>query len=388
MSQQEFVGAGKVGELKNVLANMAPSKALLFTGKGSYLASGSAAKIEPLLKGIEIVKYNDFSANPDLVDINRSYERLKNGRFDLVIAVGGGSVIDFAKVINAVTAQAEGEPRDYITGKKLLQQKGKALIAIPTTSGSGSEATSFAVVYVDKKKYSLDHPYILPDIAIVDPLLTMAMSKNVAASSGMDALSQAIESYWAVKSTDESKGYAREAIPLIIKNIVDSVNKPTVDNRTAMAVGAHLAGKAINISRTTAPHAVSYPLTAYFGVSHGQAVGITLPEFLGFNYYVSEEDIQGNLGVEQVKNDIVELVSMLNASSIKEAKKKLLAIIRQIGLKDCLSDLGITGEKIDLIIEAADVSRMRNNPREVKPRDVSSILAEVFCERTIGATSD
>src|SRR5207248_4789041 len=126
-------------------------------------------------------------------------------------------------------------------------------------------------------KYSVCHEFLLPDIAIVDPILTHKMSPRLTAITGMDALSQAIESYWSIHSTEESKGYAREAIRIIVDQLPKAVNEPTNDSRLAMARASHLAGKAINVTRTTAPHALSYALTSRFGVPHGQAVSLTLP---------------------------------------------------------------------------------------------------------------
>jgi alcohol dehydrogenase class IV len=158
---------------------------------------------------------------------------------------------------------------------------GKPLIAIPTTSGTGTEATCFAVVYIDKTKYSLKHSSILPDYTIIDPTLTHAMPPLVTAATGMDALAQAIESYWGVKSTHESQAYAREAITLTLAYLKAACQNE-VEARDAMSRAANLAGKAINLTETTACHAVSYPITSYFNVPHGHAVALTLASMFGY----------------------------------------------------------------------------------------------------------
>ena len=127
-------------------------------------------------------------------------------------AVGGGSVIDTAKMIKIFSAN-KGNPESYIRGEKEIEKSGPPMVAVPTTSGTGSESTHFAVVYIGKTKYSLAHKeHVLPEYAIVDPKFTYCLPKRITAETGIDALGQAIESYWAVGSTDESKGYAREAI--------------------------------------------------------------------------------------------------------------------------------------------------------------------------------
>ena len=195
MQQQEYVGFSSINNLSNILSKYNPRNIFLVTGRNSYEKSGAKKLIESILSGYRITYFYDFEVNPKLHDIEKGISIFNKNDCDFVIAVGGGSVIDVAKSIN-VLASNEGKPIDYIKTRRNIENKGKTLVAIPTTSGSGSEATRFAVVYIDKIKYSLEHDFLLSDYAIVDAQFTMNLPRSITASTGMDALCQAIESYW------------------------------------------------------------------------------------------------------------------------------------------------------------------------------------------------
>ena len=297
---------------------------------------------------------------------------------DIVIAVGGGSVIDTAKSINVLSNQ-EINPRHIIEGKEKIINKGKPLIAIPTTSGAGSEATHFAVVYMEKEKYSLAHEFILPQYSIVDPQLTFHLSSGITATSGIDAFSQAIESFWNVNANDESREYSEEAIKLILENIKSAVNESTEYSRENMSKAAHLAGKAINITKTTAPHAVSYAMTSYYGIPHGQAVCVTLAEFLEFNFNVTESDLMPGLILNEVSANHEKLLRILKCRDISEGKNLINELIKSIGLKTKLSKLNITSrDDLKIISESVNLERLKNNPRSVSKEDIGRILEKIL----------
>src|SRR3989344_471040 len=197
MSQKEFIGPNAIGKLADILSEVRPNNIFLVAGKSSYKTCGAEKKLEKLLKNFNLVYFNGFLPNPNINDVNNGIALFKKSKPDFVIAVGGGSVIDIAKAVNIISCQT-GKPEDYIKGRALIERQGKPLVAVPTTSGSGSEATHFAVVYINGKKYSLAHHFIMPDYAIVDANLTLSLPIRITAETGMDALSQAIESYWAV----------------------------------------------------------------------------------------------------------------------------------------------------------------------------------------------
>lgn len=371
---KECFGNGSIKNLEKILHKNKIKSIFLVTGKKSYQSSGAEEKINPLLKNYKVIYFSDFETNPKLGDVEKGISLFRKNNCDIVIAVGGGSVIDMGKLINVLAAQ-DGKAIGYIKNEK-IKNKGKIFVAIPTTSGSGAEATHFAVVYVDKIKYSVDDEYVLPDYCIVDPELTMNLPSYITASAGMDALAQAIESYWCINSTKTSKAYAKKAIKLALENISKAVHNPSKDSRTAMAKAAHLAGKAINITKTTAPHAISYPITSYFGIPHGHAVGLTLGRMLVYNSQVNKNDITDKRGVEYVKKTINELIDLLQASDADSARDKITELMGSIGLKTQLSELGLKEERINTIIESISLERMKNNPRHITTQNLKEILKE------------
>ena len=378
MSQKEYLGYNSITQLNNILKKHNPRNIFLVTGKDSYEKCGAKSTIDIFLKNYNVIHFNDFETNPKLHDIKKGFNLFKQKKCDFVIAVGGGSVIDIAKSINILAANP-GEPIEYVKKKKPIKNKGKTLVAVSTTAGSGSEATKFAVIYIDKIKHSLEHNFMLPDYAIIDPQFTINMPKNITAFTGMDALSQAIESYWSINSTLKSKKYSKKTIKLIIKNLKNAVNIPSKKSRESMAKAAHLAGKAINITKTTACHSISYPITSYFNVPHGHAVALTLASMLVYNSQVTEKDVLDKRGTAYVKNNIKEIVNLIDARSVEEASKKITNLMKDIGLKTKLSELGIKAKKdIEIIIKNGfNPDRVKNNPRILTESALRKILNDI-----------
>ena len=376
--QQEYLGFESINNLKEILSKHNPKNIFLVTGKSSYEKCGAKKAIEPYLENCNVINFYDFEVNPKLKDIEKGIEVFKKNNCDFVIAVGGGSVMDVAKSINVLAANDE-KPQEYVDKKINIENRGKTLVAIPTTSGSGSEATRFAVIYINKIKCSLDHEFVVPDYAIVDPHFTMNLPKEITASAGMDALCQAIESYWCINSTDKSKNYAKEAIKLAMSNLSDAVNNPSEQSREAMSKAAHLAGKAINISKTTSCHAVSYPITSYFNVLHGHAVALTLGQMLVYNSSVTKNDLSDKRGVDYVKTTIDEIVNLIGAWNAEEASEKISNLMEEIGLSTKLSRLGIrTNNDINIIIKNGfDPDRVKNNPRKLTEEALREILSNI-----------
>ncbi len=376
MSQTFFFGAGIISRVQTILEKEKPSHIFLVHGKKSYESSGAAAVLDPLLKKYHVTRFSDFDVNPKIEDVRKGIALFKQHACDFVIAVGGGTSIDIAKAV-AVLACHHDAPEIYLAGKNEITHRAVTFLAIPTTSGSGSEATPFAVVYMNKIKYSLSHPCVLPDYAIVDPELTMSLSPHQTACTGMDALSQAIESFWSINSTEESKQYAREAIPLALAHLSDAVTAPTLAAREAMAKASHLAGKAIAITKTTAPHAISYYFTTYHGVPHGHAVALTLPSLLVFNSGVTDADVNDERGSAQAKKTMRELVTLLGASSVESAAEKITVLMKHIGLAVQLRDLGVAETEHPRIVASVDLERVKNNPRLLTAGALNTILQKI-----------
>lgn len=376
--QKEYFGHDSIQNLSKVFDEYNVKSIFLITGKKSYTLSGAEKKLKPFLIDKKVTYFNDFSPFPDIIELEKGIKKYNKYIPDIVLAVGGGSVIDAGKIINLL-ANNLGEPLDYVKGLKKINNKGKVLIAIPTTAGTGSESTHFATVYINKKKYSLeDKKYMLPTVAIVDPVFTFSMSPYLTASTGLDTLCQGIESIWAVHSTDESMAYAREAVKLAVQTIEGVVNNPDEKSRLNMTKAAHLSGKAINISKTTAAHSISYPISSHFGISHGHAVALSLGQLIEFNASIHEQDCNDKRGVDFVKMRINEICSLLNCKKASDAKLFFHSLLKNIGVELRLNKLTIYDDERRLIVdESFTPNRMNNNPRRVLKRDIQNILDEI-----------
>lgn len=340
--------------LKSIFRNHAVQKILLLTGNKSFVKSGAQALLEPILKNYDVLIYSHFSPSPKIQEVNEGLKMQISFLPDIVIAVGGGSVIDFAKAIQYYLIHQ---------GHIIVPP----LIVIPTTSGAGSEATHFAVIYDHNKKLSLSHEALIPQYVFFNSLLTESQSSYQTAVSGVDALCQSIESLWNRNSTKLSKYYASKALKLLVKNLPLAVHHPNTEGvRKAMMQGAYWAGKAINITKTTAPHAFSYTLTSHFGIPHGQAVAVFLPTFLVYNADITEQDCLDERGVAYVRKSLKNIYRHLGCQSKIEAIDFIEAFFQHIGLKSCVQALDIAYPNLqELIFSTVNIERLSNNPRRI-----------------------
>lgn len=375
MTQQTYLEWGGLSRIRELCAQHNAKRVFLVTGKDSFQKTGAEKKLRDILKSYTVTKFCDFTVNTRSVDVKKGNELFQNNTYDIIISVGGGSVIDMAKLIQASASSGIDE---LIDGATLDAKNIISHIAVPTTSGTGSEATQFAVVYRDKKKYSVESPLLIPHIAIVDPELTESMPLHTTAVTGLDALAQAIESCWSVHSNEESKKYASQAITLIQKGIDTAIHNPTKQSREEMAYGAHYAGKAINISKTTAPHAISYTFTSYFNIPHGHAVALTLGALMRYNMEITEDDATDTRGSDFVKKTINDTLKLLGYNNVDEASRAIEALMKRAGLATKLSDVGMTESDIDFCVSSVDFERLGNNPRALTKEALKKILLELL----------
>lgn len=361
----------RLDDLKTVLA--VTDSIFLVTGKLSYETSGAKELLRPLLGKRNVTHFNAFTPNPKINDIKKAVDTYRRSRSNLILAIGGGSVMDMAKATFVLSAQTSPMFNEIVETNNVVRAPRGRLIAVPTTAGSGAESTHFATVYLDDKKFSLSHPKCLPEVVVLEPQLVAKMPSRLAATSGMDAITHAIESFWSVKSTRESRNYSQKALKKILPNIVAAVCDGNLDARAAMLDGANLAGRAINIARTTACHALSYGMTAYYGIPHGQAVGLTLPLFMRFNSMVTSGDCQDSRGSTFVRDRVKELAHLLDTPNAESAKTKIEQIMESIGIEKRIR----VSVDPNLLIETVNGSRLFNNPRRIEPELIGEILLTV-----------
>ncbi|MDD2279636.1 MAG: iron-containing alcohol dehydrogenase, partial [Bacteroidales bacterium] len=232
----------------------------------------------------------------------------------------------------------------------------------------------FSVVYIDNMKYSVNSPSILPNSVYLSPYFLKTASPYLAACTGLDAFCQAVESIWSVNATEESESYGLKAIGLIWNNLHSAVVLSDALAMEQMLEASFLAGKAINITKTTAPHAISYAFTTYYNIPHGHAVALSLPYFLGFNYALTNQNCTDPRGVESVKMRIDKVLNLINAD-IETAYAVLDNFFRKVGITINLSEL-IKDFDPSIIAENINVERLGNNPRRVSKDNVLTFLTQ------------
>ena len=219
--------------------------------------------------GIRVTRFSDFTPNPEYSSVKKGVGLFRQLNADMLCVVGGGSAIDVAKCIKAYSGMnGNGEKGDFL--RQEIVPNNIRLLAIPTTAGTGSEATKYAVIYYNREKQSISHDSIIPGAVMLDPSLLKTLPEYQRKAGMLDALCHSIESFWSVNSTAYSRNLSREAICLIMEYYRKYLNNEPSGNE-GMLRAANIAGKAINITQTTAGHAMCYKITSLFGCAHGHA---------------------------------------------------------------------------------------------------------------------
>ena len=384
ISQNSYLGRGVLSQLADVIREASPRSVFLVKGAGAYKASGAEPLVQKALAGLDSTSFDSFTPNPKWSDIMAALDLFRKSSCDLILAVGGGSAIDIGKMISYLALQP-GSPETYLQAGVKPAEPVIPLVAIPTTAGSGSEATHFAVVYYEGKKYSVAHEDILPRYCLVDSSLTDSLPPLWTAASGLDAFCQAVESLWAVQADDESTAWSRKAIALSLEHLAATSTSPGQENRDAMCEASHLAGKAINITKTTACHALSYTMTSMLGVPHGHAVAMTLGAVMAYNYGVGEDDCNDPRGCEHVRARIDEILQLLGASNIAEGRDRIDALIEATGLTTSLTAIGIRdAEALEKLADGVNAERLGNNPRQFTRAELLTMLQELHSRSGAG----
>lgn len=310
------------------------------------------------IKNIEaqVVPFCDFTSNPKYEEVVAGVELFNAKNCEAIVAIGGGSAIDVAKCIKLYCKM----PKDEIYLKQEYSDTGIPLIAMPTTAGTGSESTPFAVIYYGGVKQSVHHESILPDVAMLDSDVLIGLPVYQKKCTVLDALCQAIESYWSVHSTSESKAYAKIAIEKIVTNIYEYVEENTERARDEIMSAANFAGRAICITATTAPHAMSYKITSKYGFPHGHAVAIGLHRV--WKYMLENGDkCTDKRGFDYLLATFGEIAGALGYHSPEEAIEGFKAMLDrlEIGDPDEKGDLSSAAEDL---AASVNVERLGNNP--------------------------
>ncbi len=363
-------GVGSLARVGELAREYGGRRVLLVTDHGIVKAGHAETARERLAQeGCEVVLYSGVRENPDTEDVARCVETGRCAQVDLIVGLGGGSAMDTAKGANFILTNG-GEMRDY-WGVGKAHAEMLPLIAIPTTSGTGSECQSFALISDPKthQKMACGDPKAAARVAILDPELTLSQPARVTACTGVDALAHALETAVTKKRSSLSLMFSRESFKLILRALPRVLLEPSDQvARGEMQLGAAYAGLAIEGSMLGCAHSAANPLTAGFGVIHGQAVGRMLPGVIRRNMK-NAEAMSGYLGHAHAAGlDSVEsLVGMVEQ------------VLGQAGLSGSLSGLGVSRESLPrLAIEASGQWTRQFNPVDFSERDFLELYEEVF----------
>lgn len=327
--------------------------------------------VERMQTNCELLWIKENVAYPNQKTLLKGLNKIRDFDTDVMLAIGGGSSIDFAKGLKAFYGLKEKAVLETIT--EYLQEKKRDMgkkeihfIAIPTTAGTGAEVTQWATIwdYQKKCKYSIDSLELKPDKAVVISEFTLMADEKLTIATGLDTLAHAVEAYWSKKTNLLVRSIAREAIRISVENLPKILQEPKeLLYREKQCLASVLSGLTFSMTRTTACHSISYPLTMDYGILHGIAAAMTLSEVAERNsgYYPEEEELmeifRGFGGI-----------------------RGYLQMVCQDRVSLYLKDYGIRKKDISAIAEKSfTLGRMNNNPVDLSASDVEKILQNIYC---------
>ena len=337
-----------------LLADVGPF--LLVRDPVAWERSGAAAVLDAELGALGAVPFEEQAPHPTLESMQAAAARAADSECRAVVAVGGGTAIDTAK--GALWCLAGGSIAEAPSADAALLP----FFAVPTTAGTGSEATHFAVCWHEGVKHSLADARLRPAHAVVDSNLHQSLPPQLTATTGLDALCQSLESLWARGGTEASRADGTQAAELILGALEVAVTQPTPEARRQMARGAHFAGRAIDVSKTTTPHALSYALTHDHGVPHGFAVALTFGACLSLRHTRDERPS----GTDEV--------TALLGGSLEEAAARLHAILEACGAPTSLREVGVEESELDGLVSRVNPERLANDSLEPSEEDLRKVL--------------
>jgi alcohol dehydrogenase len=378
-------GSGTIERLGELGRQLGARRVLMVSDAGVVGAGHFQRASESLRRsGLELEAFLDVHENPSTVDVEAGRQVADRFQPDLLVGLGGGSAMDCAKGINFLHS-CGGKMEDYWgvnkAGREMLP-----MIAIPTTAGTGSEAQSFALISHAEtgRKMACGDRKAACRIAILDPVLTLTQPQRVTALTGIDAISHALESYVCNRRNFLSACYSRYAWQLLLNGFQQVLNDPgDVEAHGRVQLGAFFAGLAIETSMLGAAHALANPLTARFGVTHGQAVGMMLPVVIQFNsqmvsrwYDELWQDAAPSVLGARCAQDNHSMISCQSADLLAEFVRRL---VTRAGLETDLESLGVKEDSLDLLaLEATQQWTGQFNPRPLSQADFYTMYLQTL----------
>lgn len=377
MPQAVYSGEHALGQIPSALGNDV-RKVAVFTDKGIVGAGLLELPLSVVKEtGADIVILDDLPAEPTCDQAQEVVNRFRESGADAIVAVGGGSVMDIAKLASILATDEYGV-RDLLDNP-LLGRKCVRSLMIPTTAGTGAEATPNSIVSVPEKelKVGIVNPAMIADGVILDAEMIKKLPRTIAAATGVDALAHAIECFTSKKANPFSDTFALEALDLILNNIEEACDNPeALEAKNKMMIAAFYAGIAITASGTTAVHALSYPLGGKYHIPHGVSNAMMLVPVMKFNEPVCRERFANVYDRVVPDRD----ASMNAAEKSGWVIKRLDSIVKHLEIPTSLKDYGVPKEDLDcLVASGMDVQRLLvNNMRQITADDARKLYLEII----------
>lgn len=367
MMQQEIIhGPDSIAQLPTVLRRLGCRRYLLVCDSAFEHLSikGRFAEV-----GIPIVTFSEFTPNPLYEDVCKGVKLFNDQQCDVIVAVGGGSTIDIAKCIKLYCKLDPG--MNYLMQEYVDSRV--PIVAIPTTAGTGSESTRYAVIYYQGAKQSVADDSIIPDFAILEHSVLTSLPLYQKKCTLLDALCQGIESWWSVNSTPESREYSGVAVRMIVESLNDYIFKNTDDAAERIMLAANYAGRAINITQTTAAHAMSYKLTSLYKLPHGHAVAVCLPHI--WKYMILHLDRCADLRGENYLLGIFEDIS--RALGFPDILLTIAWFEKLLVDLELNSPLTNNPEDIRVLSDSVNPVRLKNNPVVLDQDAIETLYSKI-----------
>jgi alcohol dehydrogenase len=376
-AKKVIFGNGSLHGLAGYIKDLNAKNPLVVIDK-NLAQAGFQERVANLLipEGMKYTIFNHIEPEPRIELADEGAAVAIKNKCDIVIGIGGGSAMDVAKAI-AVLVTNKGSAVDYL-GLNKISRPGLPKIMIPTTAGTGSEVT-FTAVFVRKnlkKKEGMNSPYLYPELALLDPELTLSLPAAPTAQTGIDALCHAVESYTSVNASPMSELFSLEAIALIAENLRTCVHDgKNMKARENMLLGSLYAGLGLANAGVTAVHSLSYPLGGRYGIAHGLANTVMLPAVMAFNLPAALDKFAD---IAQAMGECTDGLPAREAAYL--ALEAVEALIEDCGIQTSLEELGIKEKDFPALADVAlTVARpLENNPRKVTKEDAIEIYADAF----------
>ena len=358
-------GSGKRSDLAKYIDEIGGTRGVLVCGN-SFCKNGVANEFLRLGGGKIVEIFSDIRPNPTTDNVNDCVRLMREVDADFAVALGGGSPMDCCKAACAIVRGDDNIEPYHSLGKSISAKEAIPMIAVTTTSGTASEVTNISVLTDINKnlKQPMNDPAMYPKIAVIDPELTLTVPPQVTASTGLDVLSHAIESYWSTLNQPICSACSIYAARLVFEWLEKAYTEPeNLTAREKMAEASIVAGVAFSHPRTTGSHACSFPLTNIYGIPHGEACAFTLDYFVKFN--AKHADSDGRLDA---------LAKDCGFDSAYEMADEISAMKKRMGMRSRLSEIGCTSdEQIAELTKKSMSMLMKRNPIELSESDIGEM---------------